>query len=200
MAPDDQVSDRVLTVPNLISAARLAMIPILLWRFMTADTRGEFIAAFTLMAIIGASDWVDGFAARRLGQVSELGKLLDPVADRVAIIAVMAAFVLRDDGLVPLWVAAAIVGRDVLVAVVFAILESRGYPRIAVNRTGKAATACIFAGMALVAAGLILDPDPGMLARKAGVAVLGAGAFLYWAAGALYVGTIRRMLAMTKGA
>lgn len=181
-------STRVLTVPNAISIARLCLVPLFLWAFLT----GRTVPALVLLAVIGGSDWVDGFVARRTGQVSVLGKLIDPVADRIAIVAVLVAFGAR--GTVPPLLAGAIVLRDLAVAAAFAVLEPRGMPRIPVNRTGKTATAAIFTGMALAALALVVGEGPAPLVRAAGTGLLGAGAVLYWAAGALYAGEVRRWL------
>ena len=103
-------SSRVLTVPNGISAARIALIPVFVALIIDHDTT---TAGLVLFAIVVATDWVDGTIARRTGQVSDVGKILDPVADRLAIAAGLIALVLR--GIFPLWAAAAILARDLTV-------------------------------------------------------------------------------------
>src|SRR6266516_4715616 len=95
-------SSRVLTVPNGISAARIALIPVFVWLVLDHDTT---TAGVVLFAIVVATDWVDGMIASRTGQVSDVGKILDPVADRLAIAAGLIALVIR--GIFPLWAAAA---------------------------------------------------------------------------------------------
>ncbi|HVL52207.1 MAG TPA: CDP-alcohol phosphatidyltransferase family protein, partial [Actinomycetota bacterium] len=90
---EEVVLNRVLTVPNMISTARMLLIPVFAWAFLTGD-KDAF--ALGLLVVIGCTDWVDGYVARKTGQVSKLGKLLDPVADRVAIVVVLLALVFRD--------------------------------------------------------------------------------------------------------
>ena len=99
--------------PNVISAFRIALIPVFVALIVDEDTT---TAGLVLFGIVVATDWVDGTIARRTGQVSDLGKVLDPVADRLAIAAGLIALVLR--GVFPLWAAAAILVRDVIVLVV----------------------------------------------------------------------------------
>ena len=183
---DDDVSTRVLTVPNLISLARLALVPVFFWLFVT---RTNDAVAFALLVVVGSTDWVDGFVARRTGQVSVLGKILDPVADRVAIVAILLAFLFR--GTIPIAVALVILVRDALVALVFPILEARGYPRIPVNFVGKAGTAAIYVGAGTAAASLVLQS---LAINFAAIVLLWIGAGLYWVAGILYVGEIRKLL------
>lgn len=180
------VTTQVLTIPNLISFARLSLVPIFFWLFVT---RSSDVVAFSLLAVIGSTDWIDGFVARKTHQVSVLGKLLDPIADRIAVVAVLLALLFR--GTVPVVVAAIILLRDLLVAVVFPILEARGYPRIPVNIVGKAATASIYLGVGLAAMSLIVVPEE--FVHSAGVVLLWIGATLYWIAGVMYVIEIRRL-------
>ena len=185
--PEEVVLDRVMTVPNLISAARILLIPIFALIFLTGDHDG---VALAILVVIGGTDWVDGYVARKIGQVSKIGKLLDPVADRIAIVVVLLALTFRD--VVPAPVAAAILVRDLIVSLVFPVLEAKGFPRLAVNRTGKWATAFIFAGMAFAAAA-VLEPVRDF-ALPASTALLIVGAILYWIAGLLYVGELRKLI------
>jgi cardiolipin synthase (CMP-forming) len=127
-------SSRVLTVPNLISAARIAAIPVFWALIVDPDTSPSGIVLFVFVV---ATDWVDGTIARRTGQVSELGKVLDPLADRLAIAAGLIALVVR--GAFPLWAALAILVRDVAVLAGGVILASKGL-RIDVRWIGKVAT------------------------------------------------------------
>ena len=132
---DDKGLDRVLTVPNLITLVRLACIPIFLWLLFGAHRQ---TAAAVLLAVLGATDWVDGFVARRYGQVSTFGKVLDPTADRVlvgtAVISIMVY------GAVPLWFGLATIAREVLVSVMVLSLAGLGAARIDVLWVGKAGT------------------------------------------------------------
>lgn len=186
---DEVVLDRIATVPNLISATRIALIPIFAWAFLTGS---KDIFALFLLIVIGCSDWVDGYVARKTGQVSKLGKLLDPVADRIAIVLVLGALTFR--GVVAVPVAAVLLTRDLIVTIVFPILESRGFPRIPVNQTGKWATALIFAGMGFAAGSVLETPIQdfsGILSQF----LLILGAVLYWTAGFFYVREIRKLVA-----
>lgn len=185
---DEVVLDRVATIPNLITAVRILLIPLFAWIFLLGESDG---AALVLLVVIGSTDWVDGFVARRIGQVSKLGKLLDPVADRMAIVVVLLALVFR--GVVPAVLAGVLLLRDLIVSIAFPILEAKGFERIPVNRTGKWATAFIFAGMAL-AAGSVLDTPLRQSADVASLVLLTAGAVAYWTAGAFYVAEIRRRM------
>jgi cardiolipin synthase len=179
------VSIRVLTVPNLITAARLALVPVFVWAFLT----GRDPLAFVILAVIAGSDWLDGAVARRLGQISALGKVLDPVADRIAIGAVVAAMAVRR--VVPLPLVGVILAREIAVSLVFVALEARGVRRVEVNRVGKAATACLFAGAAFIGFSL-LGPQPGAeLGKQVGLLLLVAGAALSWLAAVFYVREVR---------
>jgi cardiolipin synthase len=186
---DEVVLDRIATVPNLISATRIALIPIFAWAFLTGSK--DALALF-LLIVIGCSDWIDGYVARKTGQVSKLGKLLDPVADRIAIVLVLGALTFR--GVVSYPVAAVLLTRDLIVTIVFAILESRGFPRIQVNQTGKWATALIFAGMGF-AAGSVLETPIQEFSGILSQFLLILGAVLYWTAGFFYVREIRKLVA-----
>ena len=121
-----------LTLPNLITAVRLALIPVYLWLVFG---RHSYTPAAILLAGLGITDWVDGYLARRLGQVSELGKILDPVADRVLVVVsvISVAWV----GAVPWWFAGLTLAREVLVSAATVLLASMGSARIDVLYIGK---------------------------------------------------------------
>jgi cardiolipin synthase len=127
---------RILTVPNAITTVRLLCIPLFLW-LLFGRPNGRYGAAF-LLGALGATDWVDGFLARRLGQVSELGKILDPTADRLLLgVAVVSILI---DGSVPLWLGIVVLLREVLVAAAAVVLAAAGARRIDVQWAGKAGT------------------------------------------------------------
>jgi cardiolipin synthase len=132
---DDEGLDRILTAPNVITMVRLLCIPIFLWLLFGAHRQ---TAAAVLLAVLGATDWVDGFVARRYGQVSTFGKVLDPTADRIlvgtAVISIMVY------GAVPLWFGVATIAREVLVSAMVLLLASLGAARIDVLWVGKAGT------------------------------------------------------------
>ena len=127
--------DRILTVPNVITLLRLACIPLFLWMLFGKNWQ---TASAILLGVLGATDWVDGFVARRFGQVSTFGKVLDPTADRLlvgtAVISVMVY------GAVPLWFGIATIVREILVSVMVLLLASLGAARIDVLWVGKAGT------------------------------------------------------------
>ena len=191
-AEGEAVTDRVLTIPNLVTALRLALVPLFVWLFIRG---GNDLEAFALMFVIGSTDWVDGFLARKLGQVSELGKIIDPIADRLAIIALAGSLVFR--GFVPLSLAAVIIGRDVVMAIAVGILEARKAPRIEVNFVGKSATAAIYLGMGLVVIDVLL-PSTSVLSGPYGLWLMWVGAGLYWVASAMYAVELRRVMAAQR--
>lgn len=123
------------TVPNLISLARLLCVPVFVWLLLGADRP---LAAGLLLAVLGATDWVDGWIARRYDQGSAIGKVLDPVADRILLIA--AAVVLLIDGTVPWWVGLLVLAREAVISVAVLVLAAAGARRIDVQWVGKAGT------------------------------------------------------------
>lgn len=127
--------DRILTIPNLITMARLLTLPVFCWVLFGLEDR--HLAAWVLFFIAG-TDWVDGYLARRLGQVSSVGKVLDPVADRVLFFVGVGAILI--DGAVPVWVAVLVLVREVAVAAATLGLAAAGARRIDVTWVGKAAT------------------------------------------------------------
>ena len=132
---DDEALGRVLTVPNLVTSVRLACVPLFVWLLFGAHRQ---TAAAILLAVLGATDWVDGFAARRWHQVSNLGKVLDPVADRVLVLTGVSCVIVQ--GTVPLWFGLATVAREVVVSAAVLLLASLGAERIDVLWVGKAGT------------------------------------------------------------
>ncbi|WP_245736655.1 CDP-alcohol phosphatidyltransferase family protein [Micromonospora pattaloongensis] len=169
----------MLTIPNLISFARLAGVPLFLYLFLGA--RAD-VAAIVVLALGGTTDWVDGYIARRLRQVSRLGELLDPLADRLYILATLVAFTARE--VVPWQFTAALLAREAMLGVCLAVLRRYGYGPPPVHYVGKTATFILLAAFPVL-----------LLAGTTGSAVAGAigwglawwGLVLYWAAGALYV-------------
>ncbi len=134
--PQEPLRDRGLwTIPNLISALRLLAIPWFLWLLLHDDRP---IAAGILFAVLGATDWVDGYIARHFDQGSEIGKVMDPVADRALLIS--GAVALMIDGSVPLWVGLVVLAREALISVATLGLAAKGARRIDVQWIGKAGT------------------------------------------------------------
>ena len=177
--PARPASSRILTIPNVISFVRLSTVPVFIWLFVS----GFENAAVILYAAGAWSDFFDGYIARRTNSVSELGKLLDPLADRVFIAALVVALVVRRT--LPWWVAVVILGRDLLVLSLFPYLERRKIQRISVNRVGKTATAFLLAGLTMLAWSETTFPGAEPLG-DAGLAFTLVGAALYWGAAYLY--------------
>lgn len=141
-------TDRLLTIPNAISLLRIALVPVFALLIVDRDTTA---VGFTVFAVVLATDWLDGVVARGMGQVSEVGKVLDPLADRIAIAAGLVALVARDA--FPLWAALPILLRDSLVLVAGILLLARGGKRIDVRYIGKVATFSLMAAIGAVAWG-----------------------------------------------
>ncbi|PPL18599.1 CDP-alcohol phosphatidyltransferase family protein [Microterricola pindariensis] len=175
-----QVSDRVLTVPNLLSFSRLLLVPV----FLAFLVQGQDAAALIVLVISSVSDFLDGYIARRFNQMSRLGQLLDPAADRLYIFAAIIGLAWRD--LVPWWIVGLIVGRDVFLLVLGVILANYGYGPLPVHQLGKVATFALFLGLPLIMLGLAL-PAIAVFSQPIAWAVTLWGAFLYWWAGAIYL-------------
>ena len=175
-----QPSDRIWTVPNLLSMLRLAGVPLFLWLLLGPQ---DDIWALVVLALSAITDWADGKLARLLDQYSRLGELLDPAADRLYILAALVGFVLR--GFIPWWVAALIIGRDVLLAATLPVLHRYGYAALPVHYLGKAATFCLLYGLPM----LLLAQGDYLIARIAlpiSYAFITWGLLLYLWAGGIY--------------
>ncbi|GIF62986.1 CDP-diacylglycerol--glycerol-3-phosphate 3-phosphatidyltransferase [Asanoa ishikariensis] len=181
-------SDRVLTLPNLISFLRLVGVPIFLWLMLGPH---HDVAAVIVLAVGGSSDWIDGWVARRLGQVSRLGELLDPLADRLYILAVLVAFTWRE--IVPWEFTAALVARELMMIVCLAVLRRNGFGPPQVHYLGKTATFILLAAFpVLLLAKAVPAIETG--AAAAGWGLAWWGIVLYWIAGFLYVGQASRVI------
>jgi cardiolipin synthase len=141
-------TDRILTIPNVISFARIALIPVFV--SLIVERRTTF-TGLVVFGVVVATDWVDGAIARATGQVSEVGKVLDPVADRLAIAAGLIALVVRDA--FPLWAAILILARDALILIAGVVLLSARRVRIEVRYIGKVATFLLMAAIGCIAWG-----------------------------------------------
>jgi len=183
--------ERIWTLPNLLSFLRLLLIPVFLW--LALGPRHDLIALGVLV-VSGITDYLDGWLARRLGQSSRLGSLLDPIADRLYILAVVIALAIRD--IVPWWLAVVLPLRDVVMAALVPALRTRGYSSLPVHFLGKAATFCLLYAFPLLLLGQGDGTGP-LLARVFGWAFTVWGVGLYWWAAILYVGQVRRLLAST---
>jgi cardiolipin synthase len=131
----EELPDRVWTVPNALSVLRLLGVPLFLWLLLGPHADGWAIA---VLALSGVSDWADGKLARLLDQSSRLGALLDPAADRLYVVATLVALTLRS--VVPIWLVAVLVGRELVLGLMLLVLRRHGYPPPQVHYLGKAAT------------------------------------------------------------
>ncbi len=185
-------SDRVLTLPNVLSALRLLGVPLFLWLILVPEADGWAVA---LLIVAGFTDWLDGYLARKWNQITRVGQLLDPVADRLYILATLIGLLLR--GIVPAWFVLLLISRDLILAVVLAVLKRRGVTGLPVHFLGKAATFCLLYAFPL----LLLGDGSGWLADTAkvfGWAFAVWGTALYWWAAVLYVGQARRIMAASS--
>ena len=179
-ASDEPVaSTRILTVPNVLSFARLLGVPVFLWLVLVPEADGW---AFLVLAVAGASDWVDGYLARRLNQRSELGVLLDPLADRLYIAATLLGLALRE--LIPWWLVGLLVARELFLLALLPRIRRSGRLALPVTYVGKAATFCLLWGFPLLLLGGL--PTYGTVALAFGWAFALWGTFLYWWAGLRY--------------
>ncbi len=182
------VSDRIATWPNLISVARLLGVPLFLWLVLGPQADGW---AIVVLMLAGVTDYLDGKLARKLNQATKLGRILDPVADRLYILAVVIGLALRE--IIPWWLAILLPLRDVFLFSLVPFLRTRGVNALPVHFLGKTATAALLYAFPL----LLISDGSGWLAKLAGVvgwAFTIWGCALYWWAGALYGWQARQLL------
>lgn len=194
MAEGDGDLSRVATWPNAVTAARLLAIPAYVWILFTTNHE---LAAGLLLGTLGATDWVDGFLARRLSQVSTLGKVIDPLADRVLVVTAVVTIAVH--GAVPWWFAAATLSREVLVSGAVLVLASLGAARIDVLWIGKAGTF----GLMTAYPWLLMADGPAAwqtVLRDAAWTVGIVGLALAWGAALAYVRPARDALANGRAA
>ena len=195
----EQPSERIWTVPNLLSMLRLALVPVFLLCLMS----GLFLAAVIVLAVASASDWFDGFLARKLNQVSNLGILLDPIADRLYIFAAILG--LAAQGFLPWWLVAVIIARDALIVSLGFVLWRNGrmgkrgergrFRRgaIPVSWTGKMATFLLFFGLPMLMLAAAF-PELGELPQQLGWLLTLTGTVTYWLAGVDYALRTRELV------
>jgi cardiolipin synthase len=179
----------VWTLPNAVSALRLLGVPLFLWLVLGPEAD---VLALVLLMVSGFTDWLDGFLARRLNQTSKLGEILDPVADRLYILAVVIGLAVRD--IIPWWVALILPARDAFLWCLVPFLRTRGYSALPVHFLGKAATFNLLYAFPL----LFIGDGAGTAATLGKVfgwafAIWGIG--LYWWAGLLYAWQVRKLMA-----
>jgi cardiolipin synthase len=186
-------TDRVLTIPNLLSMARLLGVPVFLWLVLSPVFDGPELDGWALLVLAasGVSDYLDGKLARRWNQISALGRVLDPAADRLYILATLVGLTWRE--ILPLWITVALLAREALLLVMVWLLDRHGYGPPQVSFLGKAATFNLMYAFPL----LLLSDGSGTVASLAAIfgwAFAGWGTALYWWAGILYVIQVRRLL------
>jgi len=173
---------RVWTLPNVLSFLRLVGVALFLWLLLVQQND---VWAVVVLVVGGATDWLDGYLARKWNQRSRLGQVLDPLADRLYILATLIGFVLRD--IVPWWLVVVLVSRDVLMfATMWPALRRRGFVSLPVHFLGKAATFLLLYAFPLVLLGSGEEPWQ-LVARVIGWALVIWGTLLYWSAGVLYL-------------
>ncbi|WP_347565722.1 CDP-alcohol phosphatidyltransferase family protein [Nocardioides sp. IC4_145] len=192
MAADRPRTNRVWTLPNVLSMLRLAGVPLFLWLVLGPEAD---VWALVVLMVSGVTDWLDGYLARKWDQVTVLGQALDPIADRLYILAAVVGLAMRD--VIPWWLAISLPLRDLLLWVLVPFLRTRGYTALPVHFLGKAATFNLLYAFPL----LFLGDGDGTLAALAQVlgwafALWGIG--LYWWAGLLYAWQVRTLLATTE--
>ena len=188
-ADDGAALDRVVTIPNALSVARLVGVPVFLWLVLGPHADAWAVA---LLIASAATDWLDGKLARALNQQSRLGEALDPAADRLYIAATLVALAVR--GIIPWWLFALLVVRELVVAGALGLLKRRmGFGTLQVSFAGKTATLCLLYAFPL----LLLGTYAGTwaeIARIIGWAFAVWGTALYWWAAALYLTQTRALL------
>jgi cardiolipin synthase (CMP-forming) len=189
------LGDRVLTIPNLISFARLLGVPVFIWLVLgVRTTTGDWWAVGILIAS-GVSDWLDGKIARALNQQSRLGQVLDPAADRLYIVATVIALAVR--AIIPWWLVAVLAVRELVMAVVLGVLRRRGWGPLQVSFAGKTATLCLLYAFPLLFLGSH-NASYAEVMRIIGWIFVFWGSALYWWAAGLYIAQARQLLAETK--
>lgn len=183
-----QGADRILTIPNLITVVRLSLLPVFLWLLFGRDDRAT---AAWLLAALGTTDFLDGWIARRFNQMSDLGKVLDPVADRLLFFVGVGGILI--DGSVPTWFAVAVLVREALVAGATLTLAALGARRIEVTWFGKAGACALMVAFPLFLASESTLGYANSLETLAYVAGLPGLALSWWSA-ILYVPLARRAL------
>lgn len=172
--------NRVLTVPNLISFLRICSIPYIAWLI----TKNHMILALVVLAISAFSDCIDGYIARRWNQVSKLGQILDPIADRLLIIFSTVALAIA--AIIPWWALVLVVLRDVIMAALVVLLAQHDYGPLPVNFVGKAGTALIMLAIVSLMIVYAVSTEAMFVLYASAIACGIWGIALYWYAGLLY--------------
>jgi cardiolipin synthase (CMP-forming) len=187
------VSSRIMTIPNLLSLFRLLLIPV----FLVLLVVHQYVWALVVLVFSSATDFVDGYIARHFNQISRLGQLLDPAADRLFIFSTLIG--LAWTGFIPWWLAGLIFGREFLLLVIGVILANHGYGPLPVHHLGKMGTFALLTAMPLLILGAAF-PEIDFVANPLGWAAALWGVFLYWWAGVLYALEAGRLIRIPRDA
>lgn len=187
------VSTRIMTIPNLLSLFRLLLIPV----FLVLLVVEQYVWALVVLVVSSATDFVDGYVARHFNQVSRVGQLLDPAADRLFIFTTLIG--LAWTGFIPWWLAGVIFAREFLLLVIGVILANHGYGPLPVHHLGKMGTFALLTAMPLLILGAAF-PSIDFIANPLGWAAALWGVFLYWWAGVLYALEAGRLIRIPRDA
>jgi len=187
------VSTRIITIPNLLSLFRLLLIPV----FLVLLVVHQYVWALVVLVFSSATDFVDGYVARHFNQISRLGQLLDPAADRLFIFSTLIG--LAWTGFIPWWLAGVIFARELLLLIIGVILANHGYGPLPVHHLGKMGTFALLTAMPLLILGAAF-PEIDFVANPVGWAAALWGVFLYWWAGVLYALEAGRLIRIPRDA
>lgn len=185
---EDNDHNRIMTIPNAISFLRLLGIPLFLWLVLVKELD---ILAFIILVVAGATDWIDGYLARKLDQQSRIGELLDPLADRLYIAATIIGLAIR--GFIPWWLVGLIAARDLMLLFAIPMLKKLHLAALPVTYVGKSGTFALFWGFPLFLLSGLQDPWGSIWGALAWAFSLW-GAYLYWWAGIRYFVIARALL------
>jgi cardiolipin synthase (CMP-forming) len=178
-------SDAVFTVPNLLTVLRFMGVPLFIWLVLWQK---EYAVATLVLVIMGGTDWVDGYIARRFNQTSRLGRIMDPVADRLALIAVAVTLVIAR--IVEWWYLTALMVPDAILLTV-SLFYFRSHPDLPVSRIGKIRTALLLVGTPLLVLARLPIPLADVYVVLAWI-FLGLGLLGHWVAAYNYFRAIVR--------
>ncbi len=182
--PALSMKEQFLTVPNLLSMLRLAFVPVFLYLLLSE----RYLSAIVVLALSSLTDYLDGYFARKFNQVTRLGQLLDPAADRLYIFSTLVG--LSITGIIPVWLALVIIGRDLVLAVAYPILATHGYGPLPVHYLGKTGTFALLYAFPLLLMAYIFEPAAFILEPLAwAFALWGVG--LYWWGAFVYLRQVR---------
>jgi cardiolipin synthase len=176
----DEVSHKILTIPNVLSMVRLALIPVFVWLALGPEADGW---VFVILAVSSITDWLDGVIARRFHMVSRVGQVLDPIADRLFVVSTILVLAIRE--IMPWWLVGVLVLRDVFMGLIQLWVSRRGVEPLPVHYVGKAATLCLLYGMPL----LFLTTGDGTMTdivKPVAWAFVVWGTGIYWWSAVLY--------------